>query len=193
MSLWLKNFLIGEDKSNMITAGNMVSRCDAVSIEEKKVGKNVKGNLNKVRLDKNTDNIRVQCSFMSVQTKNALQSAINNALRFVYFKPLDDGFTNVETRTPLDVNTVKIISTSRRFITIDSIVLASAPGGTNYGGNIDEETGIVTFALSLPSVEDVIINYTYKGWLGDIEITGIPVYNVQEIEKFNMSFLVRGK
>ena len=191
--LWLSNFQIGEDRDDMLTVGNMRSSITRLYNEEKQVGKNVKGTLNKVKLDKITDNLQVTCNMMTQKTCDDLQSAITNAEKYVYFKPLDAGLNNTEVRTPLDTTRVKITATSRKFITVISVVLKSAPTGTNYGGTIDENMGIITFAAALPSVEDVIITYNYKGWIGDIEINNITPYLVQEAERFNMTFVLNGK
>ena len=193
MSLWLANFQIGMDKDDLHTVGNMKSNYTITPGEEKAVARNIKGKLNKVKLDKLTEDITVDCAYITTETMNNMQSVLMSADEFLYFKPLEDGFTHTEIRTPLTVNTVQSIPTSRRFITIESVVLKSAPLGTNYGGTMDEETGLITFAAAIPAVEDVIIKYNYKGWYGDVNVNNVSIYIMPEIELFGLNFVVRGK
>jgi len=194
--IWLSKFQIGEDRTKLTTAGAMQSRISIVPTELKVKGRTVAGKLKKVSLDKTYEDITVICNYMKRSDVDDLQSVIMNSNELLFVKFFDtDGLVSTEHRTSISRTEARIRLTSRRFITINEVVLESAPTGTNYGGTIDEETGVVTFATALPAGsdnQDIIIKYTYQGWKGDVDIKSVSIFFNKATGYWGITFLIKG-
>ena len=198
MSVWLSYWQIGEDKTDLTSMGTMKTSFSVNHEEVKKQSRDVQGNLKKISLDKTVDTIRVNCSNMTQQVCDQLEYVLLNARAMIYLKAFDAGRTDKQNRVSTSLTTVKMVKTSRRFISISSVVLASAPSGTNYftGGSYDEDTYILNLGTSLPAGgganQEVIVTYTYKGWKGAVTVDNITMATRKEAEVFNLSFSMEG-
>ena len=191
---WLDHFWIGDSETNLIEVGNMLSTVRITPRKVKAKGRNVKGQLNKVSLDNIYENLDINCSNMLIADADTLQSAILNIDGLLYLKFFNTGRYHSENRTSQSVSQIKIRRTSRAFITIDKVVLASDPNGTNYGGTLDTETSIVTIAADLPSANsEVIVSYYYKGWRGDATINENSLVRDKRTGLWNFNFSIEGK
>jgi len=194
---WLSKFKIGIDKDNLFTVGRMVSVFRIDTEELCQESRDVRGELKKRTLDKKVNTVRVSCSDMSTAVKNELRY---NLLKspLIFLQAFETGETEKEDRTSISRTSVKIMPTSRRFITITSVVLASAPTGTNYytGGSFDEETYLIALGASLPDEGDnqaVIVSYNYKGWKGSVKASSVRVAMPKLIEIWSLNFILKGK
>jgi len=193
---WLGNFKIGIDKDNLFTVGRMVSIFRINPIELCTETRDVRGYLKKVSLDKKVDIVEVFCSDMSTAVKNELQYNLMKS-NLIFLQAFETGEEEKEDRTSISRTSVKIMPTSKRFITITSVVLASAPTGTNYytGGSFDEETYLITLGASLPDEganQAVIVSYNYKGWKGSVKETFIEPLSPKKIEVWSLGFKLTG-
>ena len=191
---WLTHFWIGDSESNIIEVGNMLSHFRVTPRKLKEKGRNVQGQLNKVSLDNIYENIEMNCTNMLIADVDILQSNILDIDEFGYIKFFEDGRYHSEHRTSLSVSQIQLRKDSRAFITVDSVVLASNPTGTNYGGTIDLSTAILTTASVLPEINsDVIITYHYKGYRGDISMTENSIVQDRRTGVWNCNFNLEGK
>lgn len=198
MSDWLGRFLIGTSESNIEEIGRMKSEF-SINVEEMtQKSRDVRGDLRKVSLDKIVDTVKVRCSDMTKEVADKLLQKIINTREMIYLKVFENGKKDIQYRLSSSRDTVKLTRMSRRFITIESVVLASEPAGTNYysGGNYDEENYIIHLGTPLPEEggdnQEVIVRFSYRGWKGVVDRASIVTHEVKETGLWKVNFTLEG-
>lgn len=192
--IWLKNWQFGADKNNLKQVGNMLTGITITPRIMSVRARNLRGKMNKVHLNKIVDTVVFNCRYIKdLSTVENLQAELLTN-EFVYFKLWNDGILHRETRISQNETTVKLILTSRKFLTLNKVVLASDPDGFNYGGSINEDSMVLTTATALPSANtEVIVEYYYAGFYGSVDIGNINVFSSPETGYWEMNFTVEGK
>jgi len=191
---WIKNWYFGADKNNLKQVGNMLTGITITPQVMSVKARNVRGKMNKVNLNKIIDRVDFSCRFVkNLSTIENLQAEFLTN-EFIYFKLWETGFLHRETRISQTKTKINLFLTSRRFLTLNKVVLASDPEGFNYGGTINEDDMTLTTSTELPdSNTEVIVEYYYAGFYGSVDIGSINVFLSPETGYWEMNFTVEGK
>jgi len=156
--------------------------------------RNTLGDLIRNGNSKISASIQVRYDAINFTELNKILSIANVNYNYIYIKCFDASSPYLqiidERRISITSGSVKLRRSSRRWIAIDGVWLASDTThvGTNYytGGSYADDTQIITLGSVLPSAnEQVIINYTYCGW--KVMFNGNPQWVASVANLFNVS------
>lgn len=189
---WIKTIigLYTDQKTLLYNPGNFTFQDQELVTDNR----NILGDLIRSGTPKVITNIQVKYDSIDFTELNKILSVANVNHNYIYIKCFDTTTPYLqiidEKRISTANNTVKLRRSSRRWITIDGVWLASDTThvGTNYytGGSYVDETQIITLGSVLPSAnEQVIVNYKYCGWR--VMFNGQPQWVASVANLFNIT------
>lgn len=156
--------------------------------------RNVSGDLIRSGNNKVITSIQAKYDAITFTELNKILSTANINYNYIYIKCFDASSPYLqiidEKRISITNSSIKLRRSSRRWVTIDGVWLASDTThvGTNYytGGSYVDDTQTITLGSVLPSAnEQVIINYTYCGW--KVMFNGQPQWVASVANLFNIT------
>lgn len=194
----LDNLKIGLEKTALTTLGTGQTKIEFSEEEVCNVDYLLNGDLSKRSLNKIRDDLAIQISYVAeadLMTMRAALLRVGNSA--VYLKTMTEWEWS-ELRTSESVAVITINRTSKRWITITGVWLATdtEKTGTNYytGGSFVEEDYEIVLGTELPAAEtDVIIDYEYEGFLGVIKNLSFAPMFLKNSKFYEISFDFLGK
>ena len=168
--------------------------------------RNIEGDLKKSIIKQCVPSIKLSSTYMTKAERDAFVSLLN----------IDDTFLSFQTRDDWQILKEKNIATSTTLVSIKNssitqldaaLIAAGAAGqvtingvydnpagtGTNYftGGSYAGNTRVITLGTPTVAGTALYVDYTFKGWLVDIESLG---YNAEGgwIDRFTYDFQLIG-
>jgi len=194
----LDNLKIGLTKTALTTLGSGQTEIEFDETEICNIDYLLNGDLSKRSLNKIRDDLSIQISYVAeddLMTMRAALLRVGNSA--VYLNTMTEWEWS-ELRTSESVAVITINRTSKRWITITGVWLATdtEKTGTNYytGGSFVEEDYEIILGTELPAAEtDVIIDYEYEGFLGVIKNLSFTPMFLKNSKFYEISFDFLGK
>lgn len=194
----LDNLLIGLTKTELTALGSGTTKIEFNESELCNINYLLNGDLNKRSLNKIRDELSIEISYVSEPDLMLMRNTFLKVGNSEIYLDMMTDWQWSELRTSETTSLVTINRTSKRFITITGVWLATdtTKAGTNYytGGSFSEEDYEIILGTAVPSAEtDVIIDYTYNGFLGVIKNISFTPMFVKNSKFYEISFDFIGK